>query len=158
MGGRAWWGVVLSLFVLTACEEPFDAGMQAFEAEKWDLAVERFERVSPFDLRYREAQELIRQGLFSAGEEAFEAGRWRQAISYFRQTTESDENYATARDQIGVSYYQMARDALAAGDAAEALRLSNIVHSTCSQFDSARELAHAAREQMKDSDTVVARN
>ena len=42
----------------------------------------------------------------------------------------------------------MAREAFGRGDAAEALRLSNIVHSTCSQYAAARDVAHDARRQI----------
>jgi len=148
MGTIRWWCAALSALLLIGCEEPYDAGLKAFEAGEWDTAVNRLERVAPFNLRYRDAQELIRQSLFNAGEEAFDAGRWGQAVRYFRQTAESDTGYATARDRIGVSFYQMAREALGKGDAAEALRLSNIVHSTCSQYAAARDVAHDARSQL----------
>lgn len=157
---RSWWAA-LAVLMLVACEEPYDAGLQAFEAGEWDTAVNRLERVAPFDLRYRDAQELIRQSLFKAGEQAFDAGRWRQAVGYFRQTAESDTGYATARDRIGVSFYEMSREALGTGDAAEALRLSNIVHSTCSQYAAARDVAHDARRQIErvaDGLEVVSNN
>lgn len=150
MGGRVFLVAVAALVVLTGCEEPFDAGMQAFDAGNWDQAVARFERVSPFDIRYREAEELIRQSLLHAGAEAFDSQQWRQAVGYYRQTTESDSEYTMARDRIGVSFYHMGLEALTAGDAAEALRLSNIVQSTCSEYAAARDVARTARTAMAE--------
>ena len=106
----------------------------------------------------KDAQELIRQSLYKAGEEAFDTGRWSQAIGYFRQTAESDPNYASAQDRIGISFYEMAREALGKGDATEALRLSNIVQTTCSQFSAARDIARAARGRLPDRQEIASRN
>jgi tetratricopeptide (TPR) repeat protein len=158
MGARGWWCAALAALLLTGCEEPYDAGVVAFDAGQWDEAVDRLERVSPFHLNYKDAQELIRQSLYKAGEEAFDTGRWSQAIGYFRQTAESDPNYASAQDRIGISFYEMAREALGKGDATEALRLSNIVQTTCSQFSAARDIARAARGRLPDRQEIASRN
>ncbi len=158
MGARRWWWAALAAVVLVGCEEPYDAGVQAFDAGHWDEAIGRLERVSPFHLNYKDAQELIRQSLYKAGEDAFDDGRWNQAVGYFRQTAESDPNYATAQDRIGVSFYESARQALGKGDTAEALRLGNIVQSTCSQFAAARDIARDARRQLKDQQEVASNN
>ncbi len=158
MGAGRWWWTVLAAVVLVGCEEPYDAGVQAFDAGQWDKAISRLERVSPFHLNYKDAQELIRQSLYKAGEEAFDNGRWNQAVGYFRQTAESDPKYATVQDRIGVSFYELARQALARGDVAEALRLSNIVQSTCSQFVAARDVGREARRRLNDPQEIASNN
>ena len=61
-----------------------------------------------------------------------------------KRIEESDPNHPAARDHIGTAFYGMARQAFETGDLSESVRLSNIVRSSCSRYEEARELAERA--------------
>ena len=145
-GGAKWLCAMLAAWVLVACQDPYEAGLQAFDSGDWPTAITRLKRVDPFHLHHRDAQDLIRQSIYNAGVDAFDTAQWTTALSYLKRVKESDPNFATARDYIGASFYELAVQALDGGDFQEALRLSNIVRSTCSRYQLARELAHEAQQ------------
>ncbi len=156
MSERNRWCAVLVAVLVVACEDPYQAGLQAFEDSDWATAIDRLERVAPFHLNYRDAQQLIRESQFAGGVEAIDKGQWELAVRYLRQIDERDPNHAAARDHVGAAFYEMARRAFAGGDSKEALRLSHIVHSTCSRFDEARDLARQARRRLDEEEALTA--
>lgn len=156
MGGVRVLCAVMALVVLAGCQDPYEAGLQAFERGDWKTALDRFERVDPFHMHFRDAQVMIKESIFGAGEAAFRAERFDEAIGWYRQLKEKDAHYAEARSQIGLSFYGMARQEMTAGNPEEALRLANIVRASCECYDDARELAHEAKRRIEAGEVRVA--
>lgn len=155
-GGKRWWCAVLVAWVLIACQDPYESGLQAFDDGEWSTAISRLKRVDPFHLHFRDAQDLIRQSIYNAGIDAFEEAEWVTSVDYLKRVKESDANFSAARDYIGASFYGMAEQAYNEGDYQEALRLSNIVRSTCSRYELARDLAQRTQRLLDEQHLQVA--
>ncbi|HET9222370.1 MAG TPA: serine/threonine-protein kinase, partial [Roseiflexaceae bacterium] len=91
--------------------ELYQSGLLAFEAKRWDTAVEQFDRLVALDPAYADAaqrldaarqqqvvaqEQAIRAGLYQAGIQAFQAGRWETAIDQFNQLVALDPEYEDA--------------------------------------------------------------
>jgi tetratricopeptide (TPR) repeat protein/uncharacterized protein YraI len=96
----------------------YQAGLQAFEAQRWQTAIEQFDRLVALDPAYSDAaqrldtarkeqtaaeQQALRVELYRSGLQAFEAQRWQTAIEQFDQLVKLDPAYADAGQRLAAA-------------------------------------------------------
>jgi tetratricopeptide (TPR) repeat protein/uncharacterized protein YraI len=91
--------------------ELYQAGLQAFEAQHWEAAIDQFDQLVALDPEYKDVsrrldearkqqattkEQALRAGLYQSGVQAFQAGRWETAIGQFSQLLARDPEYEDA--------------------------------------------------------------
>ena len=140
--------------LLVACGEPYDEGMKAYEAGRWEEAIVHFQRVSKWNEHQQEIKVLIQTAYFKIGQRAFEEKNWQEALDSLRKIKEKDPHFAEARGLIGCTFYKLGEAAYEKRQLAEAKRLLNVVRTGCSHYDKTNELMQQINHELEDSTTV----
>jgi tRNA A-37 threonylcarbamoyl transferase component Bud32/outer membrane protein assembly factor BamD (BamD/ComL family)/uncharacterized protein YraI len=167
----------------------YQAGVQAFQAERWETAIEQFSRLLALDPTYKDAaqrldaarkaqtaaeQAATRADLYQAGVQAFQAERWETAIEQLSRLVALDPAYKdaaqrldaarkeqTAAEQVATraDLYQAGVQAFQAGRWDVAIeQLSRLVALDPAYEDAPRWLENARKAQAYSQQQAVRRS
>jgi tetratricopeptide (TPR) repeat protein len=143
-------------------EALYTEGLAAYFTERWDTAVERFNRVAQLDPAYRDVvlklEKATKQNqlaeLYTQGSKAFESQSWPDAVESFEAILDMDAGYKDAAERLEEArrhrtisgLYQDAVQLHGAGQYQAVVRAIDQIHQLDPDFVDPEDLLGSARE------------